>query len=581
MKTRSILFLAALASAVFTGCTNDDEAGQAQLPDLSGTPIRIQAGINEGALTRTEGDGSEGTEDGTQAATQPLASGEFGLFLTTPGTEGNERYNATNMKFSRAEGAAAWTSDRTEQLLWKNNKTTVSYYAYMPYVEDAAITDGVYNFTLPTAQDTEFEKADLLYAPLATASATDDAGNIGVLGITFRHALTRLTVVLERGNADGYNDLEFSSVKLMGCATEAAVNLETGVVGNPTGSEDITLREAAEDSYECILIPQTNTTLTVAIEAGQRLFQYTSGEVELKPGTHYTLKLTVGYNALTAGNVSLIDWQEGSWGNKQNPETGTAEEIKPGADPETHTIVTLKVGEIAEDPSLISEAMNGSGILKVSGPMNQDDMNAIDNYYKTIKELDLSEATGEIAIRQNAFSGYYPCPLQTLILGSNVTSIGSSAFKQCTSLQEVDLSACSNLTSIGTFAFKECGITDLKLPMNGKLATIEASAFQNHNLQSITFPETLKEIGPLSLATSTAIETVVFLSQEPPSVEILMGYETEQGDFTDLFYQTGMSNITIYLPNVKEEDAEWTAFFVDESNYKGVKYGESLAAANP
>lgn len=146
--------------------------------------------------------------------------------------------------------------------------------------------------------------------------------------------------------------------------------------------------------------------MAIEAEEGQRFFQYTSGTVDLNPGTHYTLTLTVGHNKLTVGGVSLTDWQEGSWGSEQNPETGTAEEIIPGVQPGTHTIVTLEPGQIAANKSWITEAMGTEGILKVSGPMNQADMDAISANKKTIKELDLSEATGEIVITNLACTSY-------------------------------------------------------------------------------------------------------------------------------------------------------------------------------
>lgn len=67
-------------------------------------------------------------------------------------------------------------------------------------------------------------------------------------------------------------------------------------------------------------------------------------------------------------------------------------------------------------------------------------------------------------------------------------------------------------------------------------------------------------------------------------VVILRIQEIAYGDLTNVFSVTDRSNITIYLPNVKEEEAEakgWTTFFVDESNYKEVKYGERPETANP
>lgn len=335
---------------------------------------------------------------------------------------------------------------------------------------------------------------------------------------------------------------------------------------------------AADDTF--LQLTVNNQPLTVKVGSNETLA--TDG---LNTGTAYRFKLTVGKNGLTIRSVSVNPWGASDWEGEHG---GTADEkIYPEVDKTTHTITTDIAGQIAEEPTLITDAMNGSGILKVVGPMNQVDMDAISANKATITELDLSEATGEIAITFQAF--LQSASLTKVKLGSNVTSIAYNAFAVCTSLQEVDLSACSNLTSIEEAAFTSCNsITTLKLPMNGKLETIGASAFINcDNIQSITFPETLTQIGDWIFGETTTIETLVFLSQEAPSVAT---DNNVGGDFTDLFYgsetekKDRMSNVTIYLPNVQREDADakgWTAFFVDESNYSGVKYGESPATVNP
>ena len=57
-----------------------------------------------------------------------------------------------------------------------------------------------------------------------------------------------------------------------------------------------------------------------------------------------------------------------------------------------------------------------------------------------------------------------------------MTSIGSSAFRNCSELTSINLSNCTNLTSIGSSAFSDCrGLTSITFPSS--LETIGDSAF--------------------------------------------------------------------------------------------------------
>lgn len=387
------------------------------------------------------------------------------------------------------------------------------------------------------------------------------------------------TLTLTLPTYTGYN---------VGGDTDKLLGDETSQEYSMTLTDPITVTDTDANAdalvFSCyVLYDGTDDLNLTYVKTPDTMCPATIYNVPLKPNQHTILLGDVANLGLISttftANISS-DWEDGGTPS-QFPQAAKA-------DSDTHTIVTGVAGQIAAEPSLITEAMDGSGTLKVVGPMSQADMKAIIANRTTIRELDLSEATGEIAITEQAFmemvNGTNIVPLQTLKLGSNVTSIDYNAFAVCTSLQEVDLSACSNLTSIEMAAFYGCSnITTLKLPMNGKLETIKTMAFMNcDKIQSITFPETLAQIGNYMFGETTTIKTLVFLSQEPPSVAT---DDNVGGDFTDLFYEPDkMSNVTIYLPNVQREDAEangWTAFLVDESNYGEVKYGESPATVNP
>ena len=65
-----------------------------------------------------------------------------------------------------------------------------------------------------------------------------------------------------------------------------------------------------------------------------------------------------------------------------------------------------------------------------------------------------------------AFAGYYTA-LQSVVLSSNLESIGANAFNRCTALTSINLGECANLTTIGSMAFYKCiSLKTITIPEN-------------------------------------------------------------------------------------------------------------------
>ena len=79
-----------------------------------------------------------------------------------------------------------------------------------------------------------------------------------------------------------------------------------------------------------------------------------------------------------------------------------------------------------------------------------------------------------------------------------VTSIGSSAFYNCTSLTSIDLSECTDLTSIGGSAFNDCtSLTSIDLGECTSITSIGDSVAENTLINSLTeIPPQLSSIAP-------------------------------------------------------------------------------------
>lgn len=289
MKKANILATAALAT-LLAACSNDSDVFNT--PDYADTPIGLNVNVSPMA-TRA------GYEQGA------LTEGSFGLYLTTEGTNSDERYNCTNREVKYDNG---WTI-QGGQLLWKSNDATVTYYAYLPYT--GTVSDAVnYAFTVKTDQSTEdnVKASDLLW----TGQQTAIPGT--ALDITFKHALSKLNVTLKKGS-ELDEGVTFKSVKLSNCATEIVVNLLEGTIVKTTNSgQTITLYAAtANEKYECILVPQTFAqSLKVEItDDNGKVYTFTSNkDLTFASGKQYTLNLTVGRDKVTTGTISADPWGE-------------------------------------------------------------------------------------------------------------------------------------------------------------------------------------------------------------------------------------------------------------------------------
>ena len=289
MKKTNILATAALAT-LLAACSNDSDVFNT--PDYADTPIGLNVNVSPMA-TRA------GYEQGA------LTEGSFGLYLTTEGTNSDERYNCTNREVKYDNG---WTI-QGGQLLWKSNDATVTYYAYLPYtgtVSDAAN----YAFTVKTDQSNEsnVKASDFL----CTGTQTATAGT--ALDINFQHALSKLNVTLKKGS-ELDKGVTFKSVKLSNCATATTVNLTAGTAGTATNSgQTITLYATTENKqYECILVPQTFAqSLKVEItDNNGKVYTFKSdNELTFSSGKQYTLNLTVGRDKVTTGTISADPWGE-------------------------------------------------------------------------------------------------------------------------------------------------------------------------------------------------------------------------------------------------------------------------------
>ena len=324
MKAIKFFAISAMAAAMITSCSTDDELSQSNYP--SDNIIRVTAGVNN-AKTRAEGAGTEMKND----------------FSLTIVNKNAPKYTYTDKVFSKSSGD--WACSET--LLWQKSDALVDIVAFAP--AQTGKFNGVYAngsiqpiaYSVASDQSTSSANNDLLYyyAPGFNPgkSLVDKK-----LNIQFNHAFCMIDIVVTLGTEfnkpEVLDDSPIVKVTLGGTKIAASVDV-TNAASVVTASEeaaatDITTTKGTFDKaanaeanaksyFSCIAIPQTvaANTFKVSLMTAGKLYEWTSAEpVELKSGYRYTLELSMGNDVvlLKGGSGSDNDgitakpWTEGT-----------------------------------------------------------------------------------------------------------------------------------------------------------------------------------------------------------------------------------------------------------------------------
>ena len=334
MKAIKFFAISAMAAAMITSCSSEDELSQSNYP--SDNIIRVTAGVNN-AKTRAD------------VKYSPMDK-PFSLTIVNRNTESSElakKYTYVDKVFSKTSGD--WACSET--LLWQKATTPVDIVAFAPAQEGKfnGVCDNDRNikpitYSVADDQSTSSDNNDLLYYYAPNFNPGTSLDENGKLNIQFNHAFCMIDIVVTLGTEfNKPNVLKESpivKVTLGGTKIEASVdvkNAATTTASVVTASEeaaatDITTTKGTFDKaanaeanaksyFSCIAIPQTvaaNTFKVSLMTAGKR-YEWTSAEpVVLKSGYRYTLELSMGNNVvlLKGGSISASPWTEGDTGDK-------------------------------------------------------------------------------------------------------------------------------------------------------------------------------------------------------------------------------------------------------------------------
>ena len=260
---------------LLSSCSQDEVFEQDSLKD---TPITIaSAGVAE-LTTRVI------TDDNKLEGIMNEESAHMGVFVT----EGSaDKYNATNMHWQH--DGDHWDCTRT--VLFEGASSQQKIYAYSPFFFDSTGSIAV----------NASEQTDWL-----VASATDLTSS--VVNLTMTHALTKL--VLKPTFGTELTSQTITSVKVEGMYASGTLNVFDNTWSDLPEANTI----LAMANNELLVIPMEScTSLPIVITMDDaRVFKTTINlatvENMLEAGVQYNIKLQIGQDKVTLGEITASSW---------------------------------------------------------------------------------------------------------------------------------------------------------------------------------------------------------------------------------------------------------------------------------
>ena len=320
MKAIKILTMAALATAVFASCSNDEDLAQSNYP--MDNVVRIMTSV-DGMNTRASYGNS----------TAKLSS--FGFCINNAGST---KYTYDNIKVTK-EGSN-WIP--ATQMFWQNSTTAVDILAYAPYQETTEDANGKVNvfgktdyaFSVKEDQsNAEDYSSDLIVYKKTGFKPESDLNTNQAVDVSFTHLLSQLNLTIEL--RDQFNQDEekpvtsatVTDVKVDGTLIRSKVNFAAdpisiqfdGQASKAITPETVAFTKAdkttdhATFKYSAIVIPQRvyagSFCISFKVDGTDYIWTSTS-DVEFVSGKKYDLHLLVGKDVVQGGTISATPWGE-------------------------------------------------------------------------------------------------------------------------------------------------------------------------------------------------------------------------------------------------------------------------------
>ena len=310
MKAIKILAMAALATAVFASCSNDEDLAQSSYP--ADNVVRVTTNV----------------EDITTRAFH--TTNTLDKFAFCIGNANSRKYSYNNIMMTK-EGTK-WNP--SVQMLWQNSTQPVDIMAYAPFNREGDHVTMINPVSVSTQQMAGTYESDFLVYKKTGFVPEKDLTN-GAVDITFTHALSLLNIKIEFGTDfntttplaanpinniiiggsinRAYADLTADPITVAVDATCAPVLIEPER-GEFTAAANKDAHATA--NYSAILIPQTIADgFRVEFEINGKIYVWRAPEsviARLEAGKKHLLTLTVGKDFVKAGSMKASPWVEGT-----------------------------------------------------------------------------------------------------------------------------------------------------------------------------------------------------------------------------------------------------------------------------
>ena len=321
MEKIKLLTMAALATAVFASCSNEDGLPQSNYP--ADNVVRITTSV-DGMNTRA----SYGS------STAKLSS--FGFCINNAGSD---KYTYDNIKVTQ-EGSN-WNP--ATQMLWQNSTTAVDILAYAPYQETTEDANGKvkvfgktdYAFSVKEDQsNAEDYSSDLIVYKQTGFTPGSELNTSKAVDVAFTHLLSQLNLTIEL--RDQFNQDEekpvteatVTDVKVNGTIISSKVDFSASPISvqvDDTQEATAIIPETTEFkaagkttdhaafNYSAIVIPQTvtagNFSISFKVDGTDYIWTSTS-DVNFVSGKKHDLLLLVGKDVVQGGAISAKPWGE-------------------------------------------------------------------------------------------------------------------------------------------------------------------------------------------------------------------------------------------------------------------------------
>ena len=321
MEKIKLLTMAALATAVFASCSNEDGLPQSNYP--ADNVVRITTSV-DGMNTRASYGNS----------TAKLSS--FGFCINNAGSD---KYTYDNIKVTQENGN--WNP--ATQMLWQNSTTAVDILAYAPYQESTEDANGKvkvfgktdYAFSVQADQsNAEDYSSDLIVYKKTGFKPESDLNINQAVDVSFTHLLSQLNLTIElrdQFNQDEKNPVTagfVTDVKVNGTIISSKVDFAAASIGvQVDGTQEATAitpettefkaagktTDHAAFNYSAIVIPQTVTTgnFSISFKVNGTDYIWTStSDVNFVSGNKHQLSLLVGKDVVQVKGITATPWGE-------------------------------------------------------------------------------------------------------------------------------------------------------------------------------------------------------------------------------------------------------------------------------